>query len=463
MICRTLLLILALILPTVTPAQRKRDFRGVWLQTVYQEQYSRQTTQQNRQYLRNLLDQLSQAGVNVVFFQVRSKADAFYKSDIEPWSRQLTGLEGKAPSPAWDPLEFMVAECHARGMELHAWINPYRGPRTSDIIAAGSPVKKHPGWFVKNNGVYYFNPAKQACRDYICSIVADIVRRYDIDGIHFDDYFYPYPSKEKFPDAADYKASNSKLSLGNWRRRNVDLLIQQVHGTISAIKPWIRFGISPFGIWRNHKTDATGSETAGLQGYDDLYADVPLWAKKGWIDYQIPQLYWELDHARASYRTLCAWWATQSHGRHIYIGQDIKKTVEADELQEKIELANRAETIEGNCWWYATIFHTLPSTLYSAKALVPEYLWLPTEAASQPKGLAYVNLTLSWHTDANARKWVVYRFDSAKHIDIEQPSAIVAVTYSNSIQITKSGYYVVTALDHTNAESSPSSPIHIKL
>jgi uncharacterized lipoprotein YddW (UPF0748 family) len=434
----------------------------VWIQTVYQEQYARQNTAENKQYLRRLLDQLSAAGVNVVFFQVRSKADAFYSSQIEPWSRQLTGREGKAPSPAWDPLAFMVDECHQRGMELHAWVNPYRGPRVSDITAANSPVKKFPKRFIKYNGTYYFNPAMQANRDYICSIVADIVTRYDIDGIHFDDYFYPYPAKEKFPDAADYKASGSKLSLGDWRRRNVDLLIEQVHKTISEIKPWLRFGISPFGIWRNKRTDAGGSNTTGLQGYDDLYADTPSWAKRGWIDYQIPQLYWEMDHSRASYRALCHWWAGQAHGRHIYIGQDIKKTVDTGELDAKIQMAAEDEAIEGHCWWYATIFNTLPTSLYTTRALVPEYLWLRAEPAERPTGLTCKDHVLSWHSDENARKWVVYRFDSSKHIDTEKATAIVAVTYTNSLPISHSGYYVVTALDHTNAESAASAPLHVK-
>jgi uncharacterized lipoprotein YddW (UPF0748 family) len=254
---------------------------------VYQP-YSQRTTAQNKAYLRQLLDELHTVGINVVIFQVRTRGDAFYRSELEPWSAYLTGTVGKAPSPYWDPLQFMIDECHSRGMELHAWLNPYRGPATADKLPASHLLNKAPARFLKYGKSYYYDPSQPKNRELICQVVRDIITRYDVDGIHFDDYFYPYPiAGEKFPDAQAYAKAKSKLSLADWRRANVDALIHDVYTTIQSVKPWLRFGISPFGIWRNAKTDPRGSETSGLQNYDDLYADVPSWAEKGWIDYQM--------------------------------------------------------------------------------------------------------------------------------------------------------------------------------
>lgn len=444
----------------------KRDFRGAWIQTIFQG-YERRSTAENKQYLISLLDRLHAAGINAVIFQVRPRADAFYKSDIEPWSQFLTGSIGKAPSPAWDPLQFMVEEAHKRGMELHAWLNPYRAPTVAEAakLPQNHLLRTNPERFVKYGKGYYFDPSMQENRDHICRIVSDILARYDVDGIHFDDYFYPYPAgKEKFPDSRAYAASKSKLTLDDWRRENVDKLIEQVSGTIARTKPWVRFGISPFGIWRNSTSDPRGSKTSGLQNYDDLYADVPLWAEKGWIDYQIPQLYWELDHQRAPYRELAGWWADNARGRHVYIGQDTENILKFNELESKLEFSGK---VEGNCWWYAAslpkIADKLSAGAYSTPALVPEYLWKHAEPASKPSDLAFRNGTLAWADSGDAGKWVVYRFESEKDIDIENPAAICAVTYSPAYVPTRSGIYVVTALDRTNGESAPSTSVKIKL
>lgn len=458
-----MLLLLAL---AATAAQPKRDFRGAWIQTIYQG-YDKRTTDQNKEYLTDLLDQLQQAGINAVFFQVRPRADALYRSSIEPWSRFLTGEVGKAPDPWWDPLEFMVAEAHARGMELHAWLNPYRAATVEEYASLPSSdlLKTNPERFVRYSKGYYFVPSLQQNRDLICRVVKDIAERYEVDGIHFDDYFYPYPVKgEEFPDAREHAAAKTSLSRADWRRRNVDLLIEQVSATIDSVKPWLRFGISPFGIWRNARRDPRGSKTNGLSNYDDLYADVPLWAEKGWIDYQIPQLYWQMDHKVAPYRELAPWWAKNARGRHVYIGQDAENILKFNELDSKLRMA---ATVHGNCWWYAASLRGLApqlrSAAYACAALVPEYPWKKVEPTAKPLHVRHRNGCLQWASDPAASKWVVYRFDSADLIDIENPAAICAVTYKPAYTPARSGVYVITALDRANGESIPSSPISITL
>ncbi len=456
---------------TAEAASPKRDFRGAWIQTIYQG-YDKRTTVQNQTYLIELLDNLHAAGINAVIFQVRPRADALYASEIEPWSRFLTGTVGKAPSPAWDPLQFMIDECHKRGMELHAWLNPYRAPTVEEAedLSPDNMLKKHPERFVRYDKGYYFKPSLSVNRDLICQITGDIVERYDIDGIHFDDYFYPYPVAGKpFPDDKEYAAAKTNLSRGDWRRQNVDLLIEQVSRTIKQLKPWVRFGISPFGIWRNAQNDPRGSQTRGLQNYDDLYADVISWAKNGWIDYLIPQLYWDIEHRSAPYGKLCVWWADNGHGRHIYIGQDAEKTAKAGELKPKMQLVERYhdERIQGNCWWYAASLPVISDELnrnyYRAKALVPEYVWKKAEPANRPTGLKMRGNNLCWNDEPSARKWVVYCFASKDKIDISDPAAICDVVYTSTYKPKNAGVYVVTALNHANGESAPSQPIKVTL
>ena len=275
----------------------KREFRGAWMQVV-NGQYNGMTSAEQQQRLSEQLDALQQAGVNAVIFQVRPEADALYVSYYEPWSRFLTGEQGRNPDEGWDPLQFMITACHARGMELHAWINPYRaklkGLKKADMHYK-HPWFKFPERFVEYDGMLIFNPALQLNRDYICTVVSDIVRRYDVDGLHIDDYFYPYPvAGVPFPDDADFAADPRGFTdKADWRRDNVNLLIQQLSSTIHDIKPWVKFGVSPFGIYHNEKASSAvpGSATSGLQNYDDLYADVLLWIDKGWVDYTVPQLY----------------------------------------------------------------------------------------------------------------------------------------------------------------------------
>lgn len=485
---KKLFITLALVLTTVAAVAQnpKREFRGAWMHTVYQAQYHDQNTNENKAYLRDQLDRLKAAGVNAVVFQVRPQADAFYPSDLEPWSRYLTD-GGKAPEPYWDPLQFMIDEAHARGMELHAWLNPYRVTSSkAQTLPANHVYHKHPEWFVRYDGKLYFDPALPESRQFITKVVMDIVNRYDVDGIHFDDYFYPYPVKDKeFPDDKSYAKYGKGMDRGDWRRKNVDLLIEGLHKEISAAKPWVIFGISPFGIWRNKGTDPRGSETNGLQNYDALYADVLLWAREGWIDYLLPQLYWDLQHKAASYLVLVDWWNRNAEGRHMYIGQDVGVTMkkpdiapstEQTQLRHKVNLTRAAENIGGNCWWpgYSVTANTggiadsLACDLQSTVAIVPAYPWISDRQPAAPTEVKAQGRTIKWNAAApagtadDAVKFVVYRFDSEADIDLEAADAIQAVTWKREFAAKEPGVYVVTALSRVNQESAPAKAVRVR-
>ncbi len=341
----------------------KREFRGVWIQTIGQSQYQKMNSEQMKQYFMDMLDKFQSAGMNAVVFQVRPQADAFYKSDLEPWSRYLTGTQGKAPDNGFDPLEFITQECHKRSMELHAWLNPYRVTSSEgQKLASNHIYNSYPERFVKYGGQIYFDPGIPENRKFICSVVKDIVKRYDIDAIHMDDYFYPYPVKgEDFSDNGSFnmyarEQGFSSNQRSDWRRNNVNMLIRELKDAISVTKPWVRFGISPFGIYRNKKStpDGSGSDTNGLQNYDDLYADIKLWVQNGWIDYNVPQIYWEMGHKSADYSILVKWWSENNENQHLYIGQDVKRTMDAkavsgsgNQLYDKIMLSRSIPNVYG--------------------------------------------------------------------------------------------------------------------
>lgn len=285
----------------------KREFRGAWIQCV-NGQFLGMGTRQMQDVLSSQLDILKDCGVNAIIFQVRPECDALYNSPYEPWSRFLTGKQGQAPSPYWDPLEWMVEQCHKRGMELHAWINPYRAKtKTTAELSRKHIAIKHPELVFAYDGQMILNPGIPENRDYICKVVADIVARYDIDGLHIDDYFYPYPvAGLSIHDNEEFvKYNNGIKDINDWRRFNVNLFMEQLYKTIHDVKPWVKFGVSPFGIYRNKRSaPSIGSMTTGLQNYDDLYADVLMWVNNGWVDYCVPQLYWQIGNKAADYETL---------------------------------------------------------------------------------------------------------------------------------------------------------------
>lgn len=475
---KTLLLIIAAIIPLISFARGpKREFRGAWLHTIYQSQYKNQTTEQNKAYLRRQLDSLQDVGVNAILFQVRPQSDAFYSSKLEPWSRFLTD-GGKAPVPYWDPLEFMVEETHARGMELHAWLNPYRVTSSAKQTLPEKHIyHSHPERFVRYDGKLYFDPGIPENRQFIVSVVDDIISRYDVDGIHFDDYFYPYPVKGvDFPDSKSYEKYGNGMTRNDWRRKNVDLLIEEIHTHIAATKSWVRFGISPFGIWRNKTSDPRGSETNGLENYDSLYADVLLWEEKGWIDYLLPQLYWELNHKSASYLTLVDWWNRNAGAnRHLYIGQDVERTMKLSELDRKVALTRQHDNISGNCWWpgysitknFSGVADSLAVNHQRHPALVPPYGWIASQGPQAVDRVKVSKKKIEWTAPElngcteDAVRFVVYRFDGIEDIDIDNAEAIVAVQPDKSYTAARGGVYVITALDRVNNESEPSVPVLI--
>ena len=487
-----LLILTSLIVVAQNP---KREFRGAWLHVIGQSQWMNKNVQQQQKYIEEQLDLLQQAGCNAVIFQVRPTADALYKSELEPWSYWLTGKRGKAPSPLWDPMEYAIEEAHKRGMEFHAWLNPYRvTSNAKETLPADHLYNKEPHRFIKFNGQTFFDPAYPENRDHICEVVKDIVGRYDVDAIHIDDYFYPYPNNgKKFEnDDVSYKKFGDGMERNAWRRHNVDLLIEQLYSTIKNEKEWVRFGVSPFGIWRNKRSDPRGSESSGLQNYDDLYADVLLWAKNGWVDYLVPQLYWTLDMKAAPSRHLAQWWNDNANGVDVYIGQDVQRTMtnadpgnnDKNELDTKVKLSRKLPNVKGNVWWHGYwvtdnlngVADSLALKYQSTIALPPVY-GNKEEKPAKVNNLRLVKdkgqVFLTW--DKNEQKgkflakdpvrYVVYQFFPEEKIDIEDSETIIALTPYNNVLVedvsagpsAEGSTFVVTALDRMNRESDPVS------
>ena len=284
------------------------EFRGVWIATVdnidwpLPKQYD--VEEQKKEFIRQL-DMHQRNGMNAVVVQVRPATDAFYPSQYEPWSQWLTGKQGRPPAPYYDPLQFMIEETHKRGFEFHAWLNPYRANFSigKASIAPNHITRLHPEWFLSYGGKQYFDPGNKEGQQWVTTVVRDIVKRYDVDAIHMDDYFYPYRiAGKEFPDYKTFQQYGAGLDKDDWRRSNTDSIIVALSRVIKEEKPWVKFGISPFGVWRNQDKDPLGSPTqAGQTNYDDLYADILLWTKNGWIDYVVPQLYWEMGHPKVAY------------------------------------------------------------------------------------------------------------------------------------------------------------------
>lgn len=475
---RTLLCVCALLFSLTVAAQfqperyPKREFRAAWIQAV-NGQFRGIPTEKLKQNLISQLNSLQEAGINAIIFQVRPEADALYASQLEPWSRFLTGVQGQAPNPYWDPMEFMIEECHKRGMEFHAWINPYR-VKTSlkNELAPGHVYNIHPEWFVTYGDQVYFDPALPESRRHIC--------------IHMDDYFYPYPKQGvDFPDDASFARYGGGFSnKADWRRSNVNVLIKKIHETVRELKPWVKFGVSPFGIYRNQKSDPLGSKTNGLQNYDDLYADVLLWAREGWIDYNIPQIYWQIGHPVADYETLVKWWAKNTENRPLFIGQSVMNTVQnadpqtpsMNQLPRKMALQRAYQTIGGSCQWPASAVvenagkyrDALMAEYHKYPALPPVFDFMDNEAPDKVRKMKPVwtedGYLLFWTAPKykdemdRAVQYVIYRFDAKEKVDISDPSHIVAITRDNFYKLPyengKTKYrYVVTALDRLHNES----------
>lgn len=380
-----------------------REFRGAWIATVANINWPKNgnyATESQKQEAIKLLDLLKANNFNAVVFQVRPSGDALYDSPYEPWSYFLTGQIGKRPSPYYDPLEFWVEEAHKRGMELHVWINPYRAHHSAGgTITSESIVKKSPEMVVRlRNGMYWFDPANPKTQDHAAKVVLDIVKRYDIDGVHFDDYFYPYATYNggaDFPDDASwaaYKRTGGTLSRGDWRRDNVNRFIERVYKGIKAEKNYVKFGISPFGIWKpGYPAGITGSSQ-----YDELYADAKLWLNKGWVDYFTPQLYWPIAPERQSFTSLLKWWESENtHKRHLWPGLNTVAVKSTNRPQEIVNQINATRQLVPNSagvihWSIAgltgnpSMVKAIKDGPYQVKALVPRSSWLVANPLLQP-------------------------------------------------------------------------------
>ena len=346
-----------------------REFRGVWIATVANIDWPVSPDSpwevQKREYIK-LLDYYKNLNFNAVIVQIRTAGDAFYPSNYAPWSKYLTGKQGKAPATQENPLTWMIKEAHDRGLEFHAWLNPYRATMNLETsnLSPEHDFFKHRNWMLKYGTKWYYDPGLPEVKNHLLAIIKEVVTNYDIDAIHFDDYFYPYKEpKLDFPDKASYdKYKKPGQSRDDWRRQNVNDLILALSQTIKTQKPWVQFGISPFGVWRNQSKDPKGSPTqAGQTNYDDLYADVLLWMKNKWIDYLIPQLYWSMEHRLASHRKLADWWSNNSYGINIYIGNGPYKIREDSdeawknpaELNTQVNYARTLPQIQGNAFFSA--------------------------------------------------------------------------------------------------------------
>ncbi len=503
---RTLLAACVLTLGTLAHAQApKHEFRGAWIATVANLDWPSQpglSTDTQKADLIEVLDELQAAGVNAAVFQVRTESDALYDSPFEPWSYWLTGEQGTAPDPFYDPLALAVEEAHKRGMELHAWINPYRADRGSPYPKAASHVtNEHPEWLLSfSDGIQILNPGLPEVRDRVASIVADIVRRYDVDGIHYDDYFYPYSGIGNEDDATFAAYPRGFTNRGDWRRDNVNLLVAQIQDSVQAVRPEVVHGVSPFGIWKN----GVPTGTTGLDAYNVIYADAVAWLTAQDIDYLAPQLYWSSqrsfdangdgspDFNRQRFTTLAPWWASVRNERHIYPGLAAYRIggpgFEANEIPTQIRAARSIDGVEGTILFrpYAGLLvgglgleDSLRTDLYRYPALTPPMAWKSQDAPGTPTGLATTavpgNQTgvvpLTWTApasgDAAARFYAVYRIPMDEAADLSAALAdadnLAGVTGETSFEDTPPGdglyTYAVTAVSANSIESAPSDAV----
>jgi uncharacterized lipoprotein YddW (UPF0748 family) len=472
----------------------KREFRGVWVATVVNIDWPSpgSTVVQQKQKLLSILDQHQRTGLNAVMFQVRPAADAFYAKGREPWSKWLMGKQGQAPNPFYDPLELAITEAHKRGLELHAWVNPYRATMDNKFSALSPDhiTNKHPEWFYTYGGIKLCNPGIPEAREYIVQVILDIVDNYDIDGIHLDDYFYPYViTGQKINDAATYQQYGGDFSdIRDWRRDNVSKMIKMLSDSVHKHKPNIKFGVSPFGIWANKSQNPEGSDTHGGDTYYELYADSRKWIKEGWVDYINPQLYRPIGDRLMAFDKLLSWWSDNTYNRHLYIGHAAYRIDEHQlpAYQNPSEMPNEIRLIRGNPRAQGSVFFSSQSLTnnklgftdslrlnqYKYPALPPVMLWLDSIAPNAPRNLvvtkmpASTQVQLKWEAPLPAKDkepvygYVIYRFEGEEKIDISASDHILHIQYDATpffidatAQRGKTYLYLVTAIDRIKNES----------
>lgn len=414
------------------PPEVPREFRGAWIATVYNIDWpsrSGLSAEQQQRELIALFDKAVDLKLNAIVFQVRPTADAFYQSRLEPWSQYLTGTMGR--SPGYDPLEFAVREAHRRGLQLHAWFNPFRARTSSQTQIDSSHITRRQPHLVRNYGnLVWMDPGLPEARNHSLAVMRDVLRRYDIDGVHIDDYFYPYPTRDSagrtrtFPDQEvyeRYRRGGGRLEKGDWRRENIDQFVRELYSMIKSEKRHVLFGISPFGIWRPGYPPTT---TAQLDAYNHLHADSRKWWQQGWLDYLAPQLYWSIDPPAQSFPELLKWWASENRSRrHLWPGiatERIGSNRPAGEMIRQIRLTRNQPGVDGHIHWHIKplmqnrggIDPLLKRDVYQEIALPPASPWLGNDRLRAPQVRADAR-GAQWRADNRARWWVL-QFNSGR-------------------------------------------------
>lgn len=456
------------------------ELRAVWVATVARIDFPAGNIEsvQKEEYIA-YLDLFEKYNINTVVFQIRPCSDSFYPSDLEPWSQYITGTQGK--DPGYDVLGWLIEETHNRGMEFHAWMNPYRVSKSastwSSVGAANHPAKLHPDWTITYNSELLYRPACEEVKQLLVDVIDDVITKYDVDGIHFDDYFYPYPhSGETYNDAADYAAYGAAYScVEDFRRAQVDDVIERIHNLIVSKKPGVVFSIAPFGIWRNKANDPQGSDSYGLQNYDDLYADVRKWCQEGWIDLIAPQLYNATNNWAMNYLTMANWWNTNTFKAKYAIGHGVYRFgVEAegelyqsaDELTRQFDCARSLSNCIGGILYNATALKTNKvqwadrlKTYYRTPALIPEMgqgSGAPTPA--EITDAVADGRDISW-TPQEGMRYAVYTVKPSSTSVTEYTATLTKIISESSYHATSVGSYAIAALNEDNVQGPLTQPI----
>ena len=465
--------------PKLEPPPAVREMRGVWVASVVNIDWPSKPGLSNEEQQKEMiaiLDRAKELKLNAIILQVRTSCDAFYPSDLEPWSEYLTGQQGKAPEPFYDPLEMWIDQAHARGLELHAWFNPFRARHPAAKTDSPNHISKTHPELVKQYGKYqWLDPGEPAAREHTLKVFRDVVHRYDIDGVHIDDYFYPYPEKNQdFPDEPSwqrYQKSGGKLSRADWRRANINELIEKLYSTIKAEKPYVKFGISPFGIWKPGYPPAV----QGFNQYESLYADAKLWLNKGWCDYFTPQLYWRISATTQPYKGLLDWWISEnSKGRNIYPGLAPYRVANGNQNWPPQEIIDQIEATRERFPKASGVIHfsmkplmsdtngvapLLRRTVYAEEALIPASPWLDNEPPRQPELIATPTVggaSLSWKARGKPNDvwiWALYiRSGGVWHMHV-LPGSENHFEAKNETSTKQISIVAISAIDRAGNES----------
>lgn len=465
------------IINTTVGQSPKREFRGLWVTTIHNLDWPSKaglsTEAQKKEFI-SILDRAKENGINALIVQIRPQSDAIYESQLEPWSYWLTEKPGQAPQPYYDPLEFMIEECQKRCIEFHAWFNLFRGVSHTkfSMITDNHITNQHPEWFYEFGKSLFLDPGIPEAKNYLIKVVTDVVDRYDIDGVHLDDYFYPIESKKDRRNKIDDKNTYNKhkgdfKNIEDWRRYNNNILIKQMNDSIKKHKAWVKFGVAPFPVWR-HKWDyKLGSETNRTSAtYDHYYADTRKWIEAGWVDYLAPQMYWGTQFERIKYKTITSWWNENAFDRHIYIGHAFYKltdtTGEASndpswqnkyEINDQIKFARTQPNIFGGAFYRANSFNNksrpfeklLRDSLYQKPALVPTMSWIDSIPPPAPQNAEYYVVPSEDDDEHNTQSEAILKWDPPAEIDGVQDASyyiIYAIPVKNALNFDNTNYIV---------------------